>query len=456
VTPASRHIAIASSDLAPGLDAASAFAAAARSRGAELTVTLSIDRGGLDRAARLELMRKWSRRHGPALRILDTTERAQLCALAASRGVPTSVAEFALGIGSHGAWAPGANRNLLRLATSHQRTVIIDDDLRPRLFSPARPGPQGTLALVMDRDPTEHWYFEDAQAADVFQRPDDPLDVLAAGLELESPAALPPVSACALGMAGDPGCGNRLPHLVASPTSLSRLLLDDGSYPARADSRMMMRSVTGATLCNGHGWTPSVVAYEADQLLPPFIPSLRGQGAVWGACIQGGAAWTLARMAGALEHRLHAPRRFDGAHLLEGTIRMTVARLLQMALATSRMPSRAISPTSALSCIAARLRELAASPRVFEEWSCHAQRKRVLALSDLLENALDAHPCAPQAWRDEVVFTRTALHATLDDSSLLDSPSGDAVWVRSYFLRFAELCDVWPQFQVVASCLRNS
>ncbi len=383
----------------------------------------------------------------------DPTRAIALVEALVARGCERDVLEFALLDPLSLAPRAGANRNLAQLLTLGCRVAVLDDDLGPRTF---RTAASATPRLVLDADPTEYWFFRTTADADALVDDVDPVAALERGLALDVPTELPAIAASWIGVAGDPGSPSGLFWLVQRGASRERLGRDDGSYLAARASRRVMRAVTAPTIGAGHGWTPAAVAYDHRGLLPPFLPVLRGQGLVWGATVYAGAAWTLARMPGAIEHRLAAPLAIDPRVQRASTLGMAVGTVLQTALTMERLGG-APDPRTALVGVGQRLADLAATRDRFAQWLAFAIEARARGLAGALQEALERLESRPAAWVVDVEQTIDALgrvHAEpeLVPYDLADRPDAREL-LRHIVQRFARLLSHWPDVVDVARTL---
>lgn len=369
-------------------------------------------------------------------------------------GIERRVASFALGDPLGLGIATGANRNFVQLATLDRVVLVVDDDLEARIHVP--PG-TSTHAVERSGDPTEHWFFATADEASGMHDPHaDPFAMLDRGLASRSPSSGSRPIASWMGMVGDPGSPNPLLWLAQEGESRRRLAPDDATFTAHRESRRVMRSVMCTTHTTGHGWTPSVVAYDHRVLVPPFLPVLRGQGLVWGATVDAGGAWGLVRVPGALAHRLAAPRQSDRAREHDSVVAPAVATLLQMAFATGPRPPKGADPAAALVHAADRLEVLTRTPETFAAWRAHALLVRVQSLDTMLARALDQHRRAPAAWASEI----DDLRARLTSSAARARPPYDLAdraepMKLAYEIAagFAALLRAWPRIVAVVRAM---
>lgn len=369
--------------------------------------------------------------------------RDQLVAELKASGCDPECVEFALADPLALGVAPGANRNVVQLLTGGRVALVLDDDLDFRFYLPGEV--DDAVELRLD-DPTELWFFREAdEAAELLAAPAQAITKLIEGLSLDDPAMDGDVAAAWLGMMGDAGTPNQLIWLAPAGASRRRLMTD---YAALRRSGRVMRAVRRPTACRGAAWTPAVVAYDNAQLLPPFLPVLRGQGLVWGACVRAGGAWSLARMPGALGHRLDSPRAVDRDLAEAATGSLAVAGLIHFAL--SRMPAAApTSPEQALARAAAELGDLAAAID-FDARVSDLVRMRAAATASALRGLLVAHRREPEQWALDVDRALDGLDAVAAAPhrwvpyDLADHPQPRAL-LREIVRRFARLLEHWPR-----------
>ncbi|MFO0633731.1 MAG: hypothetical protein U0168_12845 [Nannocystaceae bacterium] len=388
------------------------------------------------------------------LRHYDVGARTALVDALAAAGCDRALLEFALADPWGFGLTPGANRNVVQLLTLGRRVLTVDDDIEPRLARPPQADCQrGGEPEVRRDDASEFWFFRDAAEGHALIDDDaDPIAAITDGFDLDPGAGAPAVCASWLGMSGDGGSPNGLYWLVQHGPSRERLMVD---YDAMRASGRLMRSVTRPTVTFGAAWTPAVVAYDHQRLLPPFLPMLRGQGLVWGATVSVGGAWSLVRMPGALEHRMDQPRATDPELALRSIASMATAAFVQLALGRAAEPSAAIEPSTALANAAARLREISRDTATFTAFARNLVTARCKALVGNLDALRERHRGLPATWAADVAAARVALLWQRDDAAAwvpydLADRDEPGELLRRVIQRFAELLLAWPQIVAAA------
>jgi hypothetical protein len=205
--------------------------------------------------------------------------------LAAESQLPIDLISFALG-DPHGCGNDtGGNRNTLLLAHVGRVFLSTDDDViaEPRTLAGEEPP-----IFSSSGDPTEVIAFEDQDSAKQSTSPltgcllDAHEALLGHPLEALRDASTPVQGARVMvtssGIVGD--CGAQFPSFYLwNHIGVERQLcdLDDHRYERVAYSRQILRVVRRPTVTAGTLLMSTHFALDARQLLPPFMPVLRGQ-----------------------------------------------------------------------------------------------------------------------------------------------------------------------------------
>ena len=251
------------------------------------------------------VLRDLQARHRIEIAYAGGPEKRAFAAALARAGVDPEVLEFALFDPEQTGYTPGANQNAILLETIGEGFLAVDDDT----FCPLRRSPEAVPGLEISATAPTCWPLSSAIDTD------DPLceaDVVGkhetllgrdlgacvsdVGAEAVRVGALSPrdltrletvpgrVVVTWMGAYGDPvyeypgmlvlgAQGDARRRMLATPRGLSALLRRP----------QLQHSVSTPTIADGSFWTSTAAAYDHRQLLPPFMPVLRGQDFVFAA-----------------------------------------------------------------------------------------------------------------------------------------------------------------------------
>lgn len=246
-------------------------------------------------------------RYRTRTRLLDSDWRARIAGkISRLVDVPYTVLEFAL-FGHPGIRVTtGANRNALLLNTVGRVSLNVDDDTIARAITPepVDVDVRKPVKTISEIDPSEFWFFADAQHR-AFQQHDSPLDMIGAHRELLGRPLCGILTGADLsdgchhllkdivtgsgrivlthaGLAGDSGMsGASGLHFLAGP-SRERMLATEKSYRDALSSRQIIR--VPRVLSIGHGLLcmSTCIGLDGRQMLPPFLPVFRNSDGLFG------------------------------------------------------------------------------------------------------------------------------------------------------------------------------
>ena len=447
------------------------------------------------RARGRSLLAKLAGRHRVEIRYAGPTEKVRFArAMARAGGFPRELLEFALFDPERCGLAAGANRNALLLDQVGATFLAADDDTVCAPTAP--PGQSGELAFS-SIDPTETWYFADSDAAaraqDSCRGDGEGADLLglherllgrdlgtclealdASTLDLDG--ALPSllgrlevgrgrVLVTGTGYFGDLGTEDVLCYLAPDDASRERLLRSGEGYRRLFRSRQVLQCATRPTITEPGVWRGPVMGYDARDLLPPYLPVLRGQNSLFGfaarvcleeayfACLPWAVPHAPAR--GRTLSPTVIPRRASGSAL---------ARLLMLVVDRFTPPPGAAAPRR-MQALGQQLRDLGALPwpelaRALEPlvWSWKS------AEAQLLESQLaKAGPGAPAHWIGDVETYLAALRRSIARAEVTlpydlrggRTPGEARALTARLIRRFGELLTAWPDLVATARSLQR-
>lgn len=299
-----------------------------------------------------------ARRHRVSIRFIGEEERRSYATrLAAESGVPAEIVRFALLDLGGGRSALGANLNGILLDTAGEAVFKADDDLFCR---PTRvPGAVDELRVRSGTRDVQHWFYPDRAAA-LGAAPAGDCDLLSAheellGRTLESVLRSRPVQLLEMerdlqrrllepgatvatslgGMVGDCAWGPSFGYwtgpaglLLLDGESRDRLLASEEVYRSALASREMLRGTDGWVIGDASLSFAAICGLDNRSLLPPFVPTGRGQDLVFGASLWhcnpvacfGHVPWCL-------PHEPDPPRRFPAEDRFRTATSVDGARL---------------------------------------------------------------------------------------------------------------------------------
>jgi hypothetical protein len=401
-------------------------------------------------------------------------EKRSFAAALVKAGVDPDVVAFALfdpeGVG----YTPGANQNAILLDTVGEAFLSADDDT----FCPLRESPDLRAGLELGATWPDCWPVSPERRAD--ENPPGTGDVLGAhetllgrdlgacirdvGVDAARIRHLEPrdltrletvpgrVCATWTGSYGDsvyahPG----MAVLTAQGEARRRMLATERGLSELLRRGQLHHSVGAATIADGSFWTSTAAAYDHRQMLPPFMPVLRGQDFVFAATARAAFpdAW-FGLLPYALGHRRPSPPLAAlHADMVRAPAYLFVKSLV-LSLPASGAP--VADRAAALRHIGSGLERIASgSPAAFADRVRQLRYAQCLAEIRELDELLARHRRTPRYWAREVdrclVWQWQALRsgACMAPRDLESTASGAALArVQRLVLRFGRLLAAWP------------
>jgi glycosyltransferase involved in cell wall biosynthesis len=306
--------------------------------------------------------------------------------LAQASGVPLETVEFALAGDALYGVTTGASRNALLLDSAGQLSLQIDDDAVACLAHP--PAAEPGVAFSSNPDPTEFWFFESRESlmqsahfrqADVAALHETLLgkplsgcvDSTGGSLDLRESRPLhdelllrggPQVLVTCAGIAGDSGIG-ATGYFFVDPASRRRLTKSEEFYRAVVESRQVMRTVRKPTVCPGAGFLSFNIGLDHRELLPPFMPVMRGSDAIFSAILrQVFPDAAVGFLPQCLRHLPAKPRSQDFEELWSEVTRASFSTILLLAIGSCPETLRGQSAVEGLRRLGSHLVTIASSP----------------------------------------------------------------------------------------------
>jgi hypothetical protein len=231
-----------------------------------------------------------------------------------------------------------------------------------------------------------------------------------------------------------------------------RMLASERGFSQLLRHCQLQQSVSSPTIADGRFWTSTATAYDHRQLLPPFLPVLRGQDFVFAATVRAAFpdAW-FGLLPYAIGHRRpSAPRPALHANMVRTSVYAFVQRLVELQ-ANGAPPSE---PAAALRRVGRGLESMASEPpAVFAERFRHARYTECINGISALDDLLQRYLRTPRHWAREVDrCLRWQWQALRSGACLvpggLEHAERDAATplarVQRLVLRFGRLLAAWP------------
>ena len=436
------------------------------------------------RAATCGALRHFADDHNAGVAYMDRPMRAELAEkLADHADVPPEAVRFALlGDGASGP-TYGAARNTLLLLTAGTRSVQVDDDTVCRLVRV----PTSEDGLVLSSElPQDFWYFE--RRADV-QRYAQPIEADFLGLhERLLGTALPSrlaeaategklgfhdlryatfqracttearIGVTSAGWYGDVASGSASYRLLHRGDAFRRLIESEEAYRTGMTTREVLRIPSSLAVTGGGTLMTTNLGLDGRRMLPPFMPVMRGEDAVFGqllkVCFRDVFRGYLPC---AILHDPPEPRPVPevGFHPFTGS------SLLANLIAWSGRVPLGDAP-QALRTIGHSLLSLSASTD--GELLTHVRAVCHQELSFRIQQAeryLNEHPEAPSFWRDDVArYVGMLRRGAAEGRVVFSTSSGESLdravgTFKRHLFRFGSLLIHWPEIYAAAKQLRG-
>jgi hypothetical protein len=433
-----------------------------------------------------EVLRAFSTELGfEAIHVVAAHKRGYAERLADHAGVDPALVRFALLDDLDTGTDTGSNRNALLLGSAGAPFLSADDDTVCELRT--WPTARGGLALSSHSDPTSVTPFPSREAALAAVRnesacllqlherllgrslkacldelPDEEVDLDALGPSMSRVLAEEGgrVVASFTGLVGD--CGARYASFYLWSSGAQRLFEDDLHYASVLASRQVVRLVQSPTLSAGGLSMSTGFALDAEQLLPPFFPVMRGADLLFGQMVASCDETALfGHLPVAIGHHPLEDRRARREDLWERAPEINTYGLLACCLAAVR-PSLRYAPRGErrLRLLGRLLTELGALANADFEALLAEQTVRLLGRQmSSLDAVLAGSP--DRLWTRDLARYRDACVERLTAASLApaDLCGGDLramALFRQCLDRYGRLLQIWPELCAAAAALRAS
>jgi len=393
-------------------------------------------------------------------------------------GVPLDIVSFALGGGTDVTTTPGACRNAALLDCCGSTLLFIDDDVECFFTSPSGTdlcighSPNSRLTLVRDEDSLAGYNLAPADPLFDLERL---LNVTASSVSetalggrldlcgmstplLERLATYPAsVRLAAFGLIGDLAIDSPVPYytspLVGPPQTYS-----EDEWRAICERRLGVRGVSKWTITGRADFPAHCFCVDCHELLPPFLPILRGEEVVFGALIEGCLPEVLVgHVPRAVLHRPVPPR-----HLAVSVPTMPFVRVpasVVLARLITSISFEADSPAGRMGACGALLIRLGqVGPRQLEQRVLGCVRDALVAM--LRSLAASESAGGPDHWIRDIRHLRKVCLSSLNETkpvSLSDLPvlDGPGHTFRALAARMGALVQAWPALWAGALDLRS-
>lgn len=409
---------------------------------------------------------------------VDRAERERLVdRLACRAGVAQDLIRFALLGEDTYRQTYGAARNTLLLLTAGTRSVQVDDDTVCRPV--AAPHVERELVLTSE-DATDYTYasdraglLESLQPADTdFLGAHEALlgqrvhDLVAAADRLLSGAAGPrlfetapsaTVAATFAGTYGDAASTNSFYRLLHTGDAFDRLTAREAFYHEAMQTRDMARFACRPTVTDRGSLMTLNVGLDGQRLLPPFLPVLRNEDAVFGTLLTTCFRGSFRGFAPGCPV-FHDPP--DERPPLSAAFHPTTGAGIVNLLIREAAVEIATDEAAALRAVGARLEGVGlATP---ERFVAHVRRRCLLDAQGRLrrtQRALDTRPDGPAYWRADLERYRAdVLRAASENQLAFVGMNGEseAARMQELVVQFGRLLQAWPALFEAARELNQS
>lgn len=417
------------------------------------------------------------------IRYCGPREKRHLCKTLVSGGIPADLTSYALG--ERHMFSPGANRNVMLLATQGSGIISCDDDViwktvRPEVIDPG-------LRLYGHGSPSVSTFFlnrNDALKQARWSTTDivgEVNNVLGAGFSrlftdstferhynadsacehmLTGPIDRATISMVSLGVFGDCGMYSSAGFLTADGITRQNMLTSRTAYDKALTGRQVLTVTEGLTITHGSWCMAYFLALDNRKPLPPFLPHYRNEDGVFAAlilkCIPL-AYWALLPIA--IHHDPLQARRYSVDYLQHASV-TRLSDLIIAAINSCRIPELIDEPISRLDIVGRWLMGLSQlSDNEFSYQMRQALALHVSSQLSALENAMNDH-ALPEFWRRDceeyrmkvlqrLISSDGWLPTEIERSSVRDR----IVAVKNELRLFGTLVRYWPQMLKVAAQL---
>jgi hypothetical protein len=452
---------------------------------------------GGERRASFEVAQAARQRFGVCLRFAGFDERSQyLTRLQECSAVPKEILEYALL--EPAGYTLGQNRNALLLDTVGSLYFSADDDT---VCAPVLPQQQidTCLAVSVDSDPSQYWCFADFADArtrvcfvdiDFLAAHEQLLGRSVQQLDSAMTAASDPsrqqtfaLGRCPMspgnqvritmnGLLGDCGWGapfglwhEAMGYLAFRGSSLERLTVSENHYRETTLSRQMLRVSAGPVLSDLSFSMLTFWGFDNRELLPPNLPSHRGQDLIFGQtlwrCFDTAIAGHIPL---ALVHDPVPPRRFWRGEMQRSAVGIDLCRLVIEVIKLCQWNDAGSTPQRRLQILGEHFKQLAELPTAALAASI---TERLYESNRLLEHTLSERARAlveraPYYTEDVNRYMAALKEAQRREQYWLPLdlflPGGAAQAekrVRNILMKFGALLGYWPVIVEAAKLLRQ-
>lgn len=414
-------------------------------------------------------------RYGIEITYAGVPEKRAFAVALAREGLDPEVLEFALFDPEQIGYTPGANQNALLLDTIGEGFLAVDDDT----FCPLRRSPDAVPGLEIAAAAPACWPLSPVSDTDDPLREADAVGkhetmlgrglgacVSDVGAEAVRLGALSPrdltrletvpgrVVATWMGAYGDPVYEYPGMLVLGAQGSARRGMLATGRGLSALLRRCQLHhSVSSPTIADGSFWTSTAAAYDHRQLLPPFMPVLRGQDFVFAATAR--AAFPQAWF-GLLPYAIGHRRPSSPGPALDAVMVRAPAYLfvVPLVVALQAHGAPASDPAAALRRIGRGLESVASEPP-----AAFADRMRQLRYAQCIEEirGMDAlllrYRRMPRYWARELdrclrwqwqALRSGACMVPRDLEPTEAEQAAPLARVQRLILRFGQLLAAWP------------
>jgi hypothetical protein len=443
-----------------------------------------------DRARTRLLVEQQQKQYGVKIRYGGAEEKIRFAKLLIDDcQLPPDAVEFALFDSERCGYAPGVNRNSLLLDGVGDLLLSVDDDTVCRF---AR-SPEETAGLVLMPSGgfVNQWLFPNRETAlssastldeDIQSVHEQvlgkTLKACVVGFAGREGLRFGQVSsrflddlttgqgrvlATLTGIAGDSGTDVPAVYQMLNEDSLARALQSEAHYRTAGHRRDVLRVVNSLSITNNPSCMTTAIGLDNRDILPPFMPVLRGQDDIFGitlkSCFADGYFAHLPRAV------FHDPP--ESRHSSRESVRDLLSKVRTCSVLVACINSFPATPERAgaeerLRSLGKHLTNVGALPRrEFEEFIRIQLWRMESAYLNMFEGYLKSHAGSPRFWQDEMDEYLKSLRAALAKDDYIvpqDLPvNGDADardLLRRLVYKFGRLLETWPDMVSAARELR--
>jgi len=395
--------------------------------------------------------------------------------LARESGVSEEVVSFALANNTDYPVSTGATRNAILLESAGHCVLYLDDDIQCRLA--AIPGSREGVAF--QADPLKTWFFAHPDDIETcYFTADDLLGLHEKVLNIDQNVARTrnldgapvdisglssrflnriekgnaAVAVSLMGIVGDSGLDDPLVYYILGTETLSRLTKTAELYHAALTNRQILRgpqSICVSDQCECHS---GCMGIDNIDLLPPFMPVMRGQDLVFGSlvvkCVPGGLFGVVPR---AILHRPAERREFAQNAAPHRVGKFMTGETLGFLIGGESF--RGLSRGGLIRTLGARLQEL--EDQDVHDLQMHirsAVTPMLVSWMQQLDASIDNHSKVSNFWIKDALDIKAAIVSALNDRDYSVPSDLEHVFgavegrgrFRDLVKKFASLLQAWP------------